>query len=138
VILTDIAFCTQIVLNRHANSPESLDLQGAPGLSFLLTLGAGMFCRNFLFRLFREKGGFFRLFCMAVLLCSKKCKPAWRNDLAINIKLTAATYGGFHTYFKYQTENYDTVISALAESSMSILGTADGVGEERRRHVTCN
>ena len=53
---------------------------------------------------------------MAVLLCSKKCKPAWRNDLAINIKLTAATYGGFHTYFKYQTENYDTVISALAES----------------------
>ena len=85
-----------------------------------------------------KKGGFFRLFCMAVLLCSKKCKPAWRNDLAINIKLTAATYGGFHTYFKYQTENYDTVISALAESSMSILGTAGGVGEERRRHVTCN
>ena len=46
---------------------------------------------------------------MAVLLCSKKCKPAWRNDLAINIKLTAATYRGFHTYFKYQTENYDTI-----------------------------
>ena len=85
-----------------------------------------------------KRGGFFRLFCMAVLLCSKRCKPAWRNDLAINIKLTAATYGGFHTYFKYQTDNYDTVISALAESSMSILGTAGGVGEERRRHVTCN
>lgn len=89
MILTDTAFCTQTVLNRHAKSPESLDLQGVPGLSFLLTLGAGMFYRNFLFRLFREKGGFFRLFCMAVLLCSKKCKPAWRNDLAINIKLTA-------------------------------------------------
>jgi hypothetical protein len=75
---------------------------------------------------------------MAVLLCSKKCKPAWRNDLAINIKRTAATCGGFHTHFKYQTENYDTVISALVESSMSILGTAGGVGEERRHHVTCN
>ena len=59
MILTDIAFCSQIVRNRHAKSPESLDLQGVPGLSFLLTLGAGMFCRNSLFRLFREKGGLF-------------------------------------------------------------------------------
>lgn len=65
-------------------------------------------------------------------------KPAWRNDLAINIKLTMATYGGFHAYFKYQTENHDTVISALAESSMSLLGAAGGVDEARGRHVTCN
>jgi len=83
-----------------------------------------------------KRGAFFAFF--AWLYCSVRKSVSLHGGMAINIKLTAATYGGFHTYFKYQTENYDTVISALAESSMSILETAGGVGEERRRHVTCN
>ncbi len=47
-------------------------------------------------------------------------RPEWREDLAVNVKLTALIYGGFHAYFRYQREDFDTVISALNDFSSGV------------------
>ncbi len=47
-------------------------------------------------------------------------RPEWREDLAVNIKLTVLIYGGFHAYFRYQQEDFDTVLSALNDFSSGV------------------
>ncbi len=47
-------------------------------------------------------------------------RPEWRENLAVNIKLTALIYGGFHAYFRYQREDFNTVVSALNDFSSGV------------------
>ncbi len=47
-------------------------------------------------------------------------RPEWREDLAVNIKLTALIYGSFHAYFRYQQEDFATVLSVLNDFTSGV------------------
>lgn len=42
-------------------------------------------------------------------------RPDLADNLIVNVQLTASIYGGFHSFFKYKDEDFETVITALSE-----------------------